>query len=249
MIGLLLGLGIASARAQPTGLAVPGFDKPLAEQTVALPATRDGTPVTLHCVTYPGFVVREIHEGDDIGMESVRLAPGDSGCAPAAVAGERALDDQGMQWFGAVGQYVLLMWPDGANDGTEFAVFDAKTAMKLHTDVMRNVGSELKSASLTADRQGLELRFTRVVSGQCSLLATGMTCWSQFASDPMVPAVVGHRPPPLAACSETYRRARLLTPQQRQDPSVVAFAVTLRIVPGRPVTVRDVGGTLCWPAE
>ena len=246
----LLALALSSAPVlaqQPAS----GLDRPIADQTVKLPAAADETPSSLHCVTYSQFVVRELHSGDDIGMESVALLPRKpgAGCTTEPVAGERVLDHQGMQLWGAVGGFVLLIWPDGANDATEFAVFDAETGRKLHGDSMKDDDAGLISAHLTPDRHGLELRLIRVVAGPCSLVTGGAACWARFAATPGIPADVAHRPAPAAACAQAYQKAKLLARRDQEDPSVVAFPLTVRISPDKPASLGPAGELSCWPAE
>ena len=250
-IGLaLLGLALGSA---PVWAQLPasGLDRPITDQTVNLPTAAGDTPSTVHCVTYPQFVVRERHEGDDIGMESVALLPRkpSAACTAEPVAGERVLEHQGMELLGAVGGFVLLIWPDGANDATEFSVFDAASGRKLHGDSMKDDDAGLISAHLTPDRQGLELRFIRVVAGPCSLVTGGAACWARFATTPGIPPDVASRPAPEAACTLAYQKARLLTRRDQEDPSVVAFPITVRITPGTPASLGPAGAMACWPAE
>jgi hypothetical protein len=164
----LFGLALSAA---PVGAQQPaaGLDRPIADQTVKLPAAAGETPSVVHCVTYPQFVVRELHSDDDIGMESVALLPRTQGaaCAAEPVAGERALEHLGMRLWGAVG----------------------------------------------------------------------------------IPADVAHRPAPQAACAPAYQKARLLARREQEDPSVVAFPLTVRITPDKPASLGPAGGISCWPAE
>ena len=246
----LLGLALSSA---PVWAQQPaeGLDRPITDQTVKLPAAAEETPSSVRCITYPPFVVRELHSGDDIGMESVALLPRKPGaaCTTEPVPGERVLDHQGMQLLGAVGGFVLLIWPDGANDATEFAVFDAESGRKLHADSIKDDDAGLISANLTPDRHGLELRFIRVVAGPCSLVTGGAACWSRFAGTPGIPADVARRPAPEAACARVYRVAKLATRRDQEDPSVVAFPITVRITQDNPASLGPAGEMSCWPAD
>ena len=74
---------------------------------------------------------------------------------------ERELaENGGMEFVGAARRFLLLSWPDGANGGTSFSVFDAATARKLYTDAAK-VGTE--GLSLTrfgsSDNNTLELHY------------------------------------------------------------------------------------------
>jgi hypothetical protein len=252
IISALLPSAIAAAQTRPAGGLL---DRPLAEQTVAVPA-QPGQPdqrLTIHCVTYPGFMVREIDADDYIGSIGISVIPvtasAPATCRVAKSPEARELRADGPLGFvGAAGRFLLLIWADGGNGGTAFAVFDAASARKLYEDAVRDGLNGFSRFSSGPGDDTLDLRYERFSNVPCSLAAGDTTCWSRFARQAKLPAEIARRGPPTAACAAAYAK-RNLRGKDLTDPSVVSYPVVMILGVASRAKVVSRGELSCWPSD
>jgi hypothetical protein len=211
MRGVAVGFGILLA-GEPTAMATILLDHPLAEQTLSVPDP-GGNPeraLKIHCATYPTFMVRDVHEGSDIGTTSVSVVPV-TPSAPAKCGVTQGPEAKELPAFGsmaadgAVGRLLLLAWPDGANGATSFSIFDTVAVRKLYTDTVKLNGFTRFAVGPGGDT--LDLSFVRVLNVPCSLLSGGAACWNRFVREAKLPAEIARREPPIQACASAYARA------------------------------------------
>jgi hypothetical protein len=79
------------------------LDHPLTEQTLSAagPGGDPGRALKIHCATYPTFMVREVHEGDNIGTASVSVTP-ITPSAPAKCSATQSSEAKELPAFGSM---------------------------------------------------------------------------------------------------------------------------------------------------
>ena len=253
MRGAAAGFGLLLA-CTPSAMATILLDHPRTEQTLSAPGPggNPGRALKIHCATYPTFMVRDVHEGDDIGTASVSVVPitpsVPARCSATQSPEAKELPDFGsMAVDGAVGRFLLLTWPDGANGATSFSIFDAVAVRKLYTDTVKLDGFTRFAIGPGGDT--LDLGFVRVLNVPCSLLSGGAACWNRFAREAKLPAEIARRGPPVQACASAYARATGPVRVQASDPSVVAYSVAMTLSVAGTATVLSRGELSCWPSE
>jgi hypothetical protein len=258
--GVLLACGLTvSASAQTTVgqlLTRPAdwhFDQPSGVRTLTLPATASQPErQEIRCISYATFMVRAVHSGDDIGTSSLSVIPATVSnpppCKVEESQRERTLPDNGgMEFAGAIGRFLLLVWPDGANGGAPFSVFDAVAARKLYTDTMRLDNP----AGLTLSEGGatLTLRYERVLTAPCSLAGADPGCWARFVRAAKLPLEMSRRAPPVSTCAAAYAGKDGAGGGDLTNPSVLSYEVTVAVSVDGNTKVLSRGGFACWPSQ
>lgn len=234
----------------PTAVAaeeVSLFDKPVQEKHIPLqpdPINPQAKP-KLSCFIYPGFMVKQIDRGEK-GAEQLSILPLGSQSAPdcqeAGVPGEKAVErkDWAGYFKGVKGGHVFFDADDGVNGGLGFAVFSGSSGAKLLED------STTELHTVTATPGGLTLRYTRVFSAECSLVAQGAECWAHVKKATGLAA-------PQPDCAASYAKAQAFynTPaeQMASDPSVIEYEAESTIGDGAAKVVPVEGKVTCRPAE
>jgi hypothetical protein len=261
---MLLACGFSqSAKAQtaamtmdqlPTRAAGWHFDQPSDVRTFTLPATAaQPERREIRCFTYSTFMVRAVHTGDDIGTSSLTVVPVTAGAPPDCAAGknqrEQTLPDNGgMEFAGAAGRFLLLVWPDGANGGAPFSVFDAIAARKLYTDAMKLDGHPA-DLSLSEGGATLTLRYQRVLTAPCSLAGAEPACWARFVRQAKLPLEISRRAAPTSTCAAAYARKDAAGGGDLTNPSVLSYAVTVAVSVDGTAKVLSRGDFACWPSQ
>jgi hypothetical protein len=253
MRGVAIGYGVLLACAPPA-MATILLDHPLTEQTLSAPdpGGDPGRALKIHCATYPTFMVRDVQVGDDIGTASVSVTP-ITPSSPARCSATQSSQAKELPAFGsmavdgAVGRFLLLIWPDGANGATSFSIFDTVAVRKLYTDTVKLDGFTRFATGPGGDT--LELGFVRVLNVPCSLLSGGGACWNRYVREAKLPAEIARREPPVQACASAYARATGPVRVEASDPSVVAYPVAMTLSVAGITTVLSRGELSCWPSE
>jgi hypothetical protein len=250
----MLGLAVVLAGWSGIALAEGGWDKPRREQTVrfAAPSGHRDDDVTVHCLTFPRMMVREVHEGTDMGMRSVSVIPaaeiGPKSCAAGLEPGPAQLpDDSGSGFGGALGEFVMLSQPDGFSGTTGFSVFDGASRTKLFTDRHAQKASSAIQVTLRDGGATLAMRYARGVVAECSLVTDGAACWAKMLAAGAPPGLTATMAP-LAACTKAYAAARMKGDDLR-DPSVVAYRIQVTLPRLGTIGQLAQGPVTCWPAE
>ena len=253
MRSLAAGFGILLA-CEFAAMATILLDHPVTEQTLSAPGP-EGTPdraLKIHCATYPTFMVRDVRVGDDMGTASVSVVPVKPS-APARCSATQSPEAKELPAFGsmsvdgAVGRFLLLTWPDGANGATSFSIFDTVTVRKLYTDTVKLDGFTRFAAGPGGDT--LDLGFVRVLNVPCSLVSDGAACWNRFVREAKLPAEIARREPPVQACASAYARTTGPVRVPASDPSVVAYSVPMTLSVAGTTTVQSRGALSCWPSD
>jgi hypothetical protein len=200
-------------------------------------------------------MVKERRLDDDIGAAGISVVPiqaAPPSCRTAREAGERMLpdkDDQWMSFLAAAGRFILLYWPDGANGGTMFSVYDATTSRKLLTDIMADTDDGLHRVTPGKEGDAVELRFRRIAAGPCSLVNGDAGCWARLAREVKLPPQLADGPAPSALCAAAYAKQNMTTREELDDPSVLGYDVTMMLTIAGKATITEVGPLSCGPAE
>ena len=244
LAALLLGAAIVVGRTISGSAAhAEPFDKPLQKQVVDLGRSpyqvpNDESHVKLTCSYYPNFMVKELNDPGNKGALWIAIAsvrPGHiSGCTRTHGPGERVFKGWDGYFGGVKRDLVFLYDSDGTNGGIGFTAFDSKTRTKVFRDsVLFGVRfQEIDFIRVSASQ--MTLRYSRVVSGDCSVPKDGNACWSKF--------------------KEQHGLRTALMPQCEyhgedvSDPSVIAYPVEVSLFPKPSVTVLA-NPVKCWPAD
>ncbi len=253
VLAIAITCAIACAGLAGRAAAAEFSEQPVRVEELESQAGSPPRPQKIRCLSYAGFMVRTVHDGDDIGTSSVAVAVPSAPCT--AELGPRLVVLPGagsMEVGGAVGRFLLLVWPDGANGATVFSVFDTVTRRKLYTDSVKLDGFTRLAAGHGGDT--LELGFVRVLDARCSLVVEGAACWARFSREAKLPPEIVRRGPPLAACAAAYAQGSAVRKQgapkpRAEDPSVVAYEVGMTIPASGSVKVLSRGELSCWPSE
>jgi hypothetical protein len=220
------------------------FDKPLRKRVVNL-GSAPGYPsnhIKLSCYYYPNFMVKELDMAEE-GAEWHAIAPVQAGHLPACTrshgSGEQVI--KGQEWSGyfkgVKGGLVFLNAEDGFNGGLDFAVCDSRTGKKIFEDSAGNSAGDYGHLDFVGTSKGqTSLRYSRVVSGDCSVPKDGAACWEKFRKPP---GLEGATMPP---CSDYPGE------QSGVSPSVLSYPVEVALFPQPSIKVVS-GPVKCYPAD
>ncbi len=189
-------------------MATPGhaatYDKPLKVQTANSPEFGQ-----IRCTYYADIMVLET-ESDQPGSGPASLlsgSPANLQCNDKRLVSGLKLTSSSYTFEGRRGAFLIFTAtdPDGA---VPFMVINMKGHV-LYSDAIYVPGSaeDFDTVDVLPDGS-LHLEFTRGVNASCSVLADA-TCWGKLGKDGSLPKAVSHLPPPKAACSAAYRKAKL----------------------------------------
>ena len=251
----------------------PPFEKAADTKTVQLgPAATDpGSGKEVRCFYFPRLMVKEIDEGE-IGDQQISymiLGPGQSipDCAEKLIPGEKKLRSEESYFWGTAADRVFLVDADGANGTIGFRVYEPQSSRELFHDTIK-LDSRLRE--VTAEAGKLHLSYTRAVTGSCSVVTGGETCWRAIIRKMQMPESA---PPDCRAGYEAALRRMVEEScrDQRGDsdkaeclqretkerntgweaaPSVVSYDVDVVVGPTDEVARNFSGGPIaCWPAD
>jgi hypothetical protein len=231
-------LGTAAAHAE-------SFDKPLQKKVVDIGRSEylmsnDNRHVTLTCSYYSTFMIKELNDPGNKGALSISVSPDHAACTKTSGPGERLFNDQdGHPWdgyFAGVKQnLVFLRRSDGDGGGLPFAAFDPTTGTKLFEDSVRlGSGGNLDLNFVHASSSQITLRYSRVVTEDCSIPKDGSACWNKFKDKS------GLKLAPMPSCN--YRG------EDPRAPSVIDYRVEVSLFP-KPSIKALANPVDCWPHE
>ncbi|MCB1541589.1 MAG: hypothetical protein KDJ25_12365 [Rhodoblastus sp.] len=224
-----LGASCAPALAQKGGSV---FDKPISTKTIQ--GKQDGQSVV--CTVYPDVTVRESLDGPT--SDNAKLLRGaDAPCGAKPPTSGMTLATDGLSLEGRKGDFLVFseMDPQGV---TNFSVIDARSGKVVLKDA--TYGSPaFKSANSAGG--ATTLAYARGIGAKCSLLNSGMRCWSSIVMDGMVPEPLAHNAPDPMICAGAYKKAK----SPKDDPSIISFDVETKIDAVGKVKTIPLGKPFC----
>ena len=267
---LMLAAALPVAAANYDG--APPFEKAADTRTVKLqPAATDpGSSKEVRCFYFPSVMVKEIDEGEigDQQISYILLGPGQTipDCAEKAIAGERKLPAEESYFWGVAADSLFLIDADSANRTIGFRIYEPQSSRELFHDTIK-LDSRLRDATMKTGK--LRLSYTRAVTGYCSVVTGGETCWRAIAGKMQMPET-----PPPPDCSAGYEaalrrlaeeackaqsgeKAECLERETKERstgweaaPSVVGYDVDVVVGPTDEVARTFSGGPIaCWPSD
>lgn len=243
------------------------FDKPLATKIVDLGPSKYSTGVRakVRCYYFPGFMVREIDQGEK-GAAELAIIPDSHAvlrCSQAKYKSAMVVNaDEWSGYFkGVKDNLVFFDADDGWNGGMGFAVYEAKTGKKLFSD------SAVGSLSFVdrADKV-VAIKYDRVIESECVIHKASSECWQKIRKDLGLEA---EGPPDCKAGYEksAMRLAKgrchahntnnpeclekeitLARKQTDESPSVIVYPAEV-VLGTNPVVKPLPGDVRCWPAD
>jgi hypothetical protein len=198
--------------------------------------------ILLSCFYYPSFMVKELDDPGLKGTPWVTISPIRSGashtCKRSHGSTERFIAKGWWGFIGVKGQLLFLEAPDGIDDGMPIRVLDLKTGRKIFEDSVLLADFRIDFESAPDGR--MQMKYVRVVRGDCSIPKGGETCWNRFLQQfglmsALEPVCVGYNGEPIPADEE-------------QTESTIAYPVVVRLFP-RPSVEAVPGLIKCRPAE
>lgn len=241
------------------------FDKPLTTKTVDLGPSKytSGAHAKIRCYYFPGFMVREIDQGEKGAAElaiirSNRITPK---CNQAKYKSETVVNaDEWSGYFkGVKDNLVFFDADDGWNGGMGFAVYEARTGKKLFSDSAVGPLSFLDRADKT-----VTIKYERIIEAEC-VIQKAPSCWQKTRKDlgleiaaPDCKAGYEKSAQALArgrceaqntASLECMEKEIALARKQTDDsPSVIAYPV--EVVLGPTPKIQPIPGDVrCWAAD
>jgi hypothetical protein len=207
-VGLWVSCGVAWAQ----DLAPMVYDKPIKTEVVTfmdqmppyngLPGAKIKATVT--CSYYPRFVVEEVHDDGDEG-EGIFTVPltndRDPPCENPGVSDLKGVAGVGAGWLaGVTNDLVVTAGPDTFDDGTGVTIFRALDHKVLLSDLIE-VGDRNQPliSAIKKSKAGIEVRYDRIFSGDCSVAAKGAACVDIFSEQTGIDARN------FAKCAADYR--------------------------------------------
>lgn len=231
LVGALLLIAALPARSQ-------AFDTPLRARTIVLgrsPYSNGQRRLT--CDYFPSFMVKQLDLGNE-GAEWIGIVPAHPGhlplCTRARTAGEKLIN--GRDWCGyfqGAKQHFIFLSACGAyNGGQDFAVYDARTGLRVFEDTaVDSAAGGLQFAR--APDGSILLRYLRVAVFGCTLPREQAACWSQIQSK------LGLQNAAAPVC---------LAYEKQMTGSVISYPVEVALS-SKP-QLRPVPGQIrCWPPE
>ncbi len=175
------------------------FDVPLRKQVVDLGLSPEGMNrrVSLHCLYYPSFMVKEIDD-DNLKGAALSILPAEKGgppkCTQSLAKGEWEIKDWSGYYMGARANLIFFWASDGENAGMPFVVYDSKSGNRIFED-STYVANEwdrknlmvpnfpFNRMRLRATPNGdITLRYMRITEADCDLhFASGKSsCWQNI---------------------------------------------------------------------
>jgi hypothetical protein len=249
----------------------PPFEKAADTRTVKLgPAdTQPPSDKEVRCFYFSRLMVKELDE-QDIGDTEISYditGPGQTvpDCAAKPIPGERKLEVEESYFLGVAADKLFLIDADGANGTIGFRVYEPQSSRELFQDTIK-LDSRLRE--VTENTGKLHLSYTRAVTGSCSVITGGETCWRAITRKMQMP----ESPPPdcrggyeaalRRAAEEACRdeggdKAQCVDRETKERstgwdaaPSVVSYDVDVTISSKDEAARAYRGGPVaCWPAD
>jgi hypothetical protein len=264
-------LAAASPAAAASYDGAPPFEKAADTRTVKLgPAeTEPPSDKEVRCFYFARLMVKEIDERDvgDTEISYDITGPGQTvpDCAAQATPGERKLQGGESYFWGVAADRLFLIDADGTNGTIGFRMYEPQSSRELFHDTIK-LDSRLREVTEQAGK--LHLSYTRAVTGSCSVVTDGETCWRAITRKMEMPET----PPPdcragyeaalrrlaEAACREQSGDKAECLEREKKDrspgwdaaPSVVSYDVDVTVGPTDEVARSFSGGPIaCWPAD
>jgi hypothetical protein len=267
LVILALPLPVAAARYD----GAPPFEKAADMRTVKLgPAdTQPPSEKEIRCFYFSRLMVKELDE-QDIGDTEISYnitGPGQTvpDCAAKPIPGERKLEVEESYFWGTTACKLFLIDADGANGTIGFRIYEPQSSRELFHDTIK-LDTRLRDA--TEDAGKLHLSYTRAVTGSCSVIAGGETCWRamtrkmQMPESPVPDCRAGYEAALRRAAEEACRdeggdKAQCVDREAKERstgwdaaPSVVGYDVDVTISSTDEAARAYTGGPIaCWPAD
>jgi hypothetical protein len=250
----------------------PPFEKAADIRTVKLGAAEmaSASDKEVRCFYFSRLMVKEIDAGDigDQQISYILLGPGQTipDCVEKAIAGERKLPAEESYFWGVAADSLFVIDADGANRTIGFRIYEPQSSRELFHDTIK-LDSRLREATMETGK--LRLSYTRAVTGYCSVVTDGETCWRAIAGKMQMPET-----PPPPDCRAGYDAAlrRLAeeackaqsgekveclereTKERRTGwdaaPSAVSYDVDVVVGPTDEVVRHFSAGPIaCWPSD
>ncbi len=241
----------AQNSASETLISFGSFDTPLKKKVVDFgpspyyPSPKTAPHIKLSCFYFPTFMVNEYDEGQK-GATWLRIVPISNGSMLSCTRSHHP-DEKAIDWFGyfeaVKANLVFFNGADGQDGGMPFAVFDSRTGKKIFEDLaydssfvnMRVEVSQFNKLRVGGSKDGISLRYLRVVAADCDLDKEKATCWQRMKAklgveSSEVPVCVGYKDIPTPCVS------------------AVAYPVEVRLS-SEPVIKTITGPVRCWPVD
>ena len=224
-----LGLSCAPALAQK-GAGV--FDRPISTKTFA--GKEDGQNVI--CTAYADVTVRQSLDGPS--SDKAKLLHGaNAPCGAKPPASAITLETEGLELFGRKGDFLVFSEMD-ANGATGFRIIDARSGKVVLKDATYGT-QQFKSASVAGAE--VTLAYRRGINAPCSLLNSGVRCWSSLVMNGNIPEpLAGNAPDPMI-CAGAYKKAK----SPKDNPSIISFDVETKIDAAGKVKTIPAGKPFC----
>ena len=224
-----LSASCAPALAQKGGAI---FDKPIS--TKKFPGKQDDQNVI--CTVYPDVTVRESLDGPT--SDKAKLLRGaNAPCGAKPPVSAITLQTDGLSLVGRKGDFLVFseIDPQGV---TRFSVIDARSGKVALKDATHG-SPEFKSAQFAGGVT--TLAYTRGIGAKCSLLNSGMRCWSSIVMEGMVPEPLARNAPDPRICAGAYKEAK----SPKDNPSIISFDVESKIDAVGKVKTIPLGKPFC----
>ncbi|MBV9585955.1 MAG: hypothetical protein JO213_13850 [Alphaproteobacteria bacterium] len=249
----------------------PPFEKAVQTSTVKLGSadTQPPSEKEIRCFYFARLMVKELDE-QDIGDTEISYnitGPGQTvpDCAAKPIPGERKLEVEESYFWGVAADKLFLIDADGANGTIGFRVYEPQSSRELFHDTIK-LDTRLRDVTQNAGK--LHLSYTRAVTGSCSVMTGGETCWRaitrkmQMPESPPPDCRAGYEAALRRAAEEACRdeggdKAQCLDRETKERstgwdaaPSVVSFDVDVTISAKDEAARTYTGGPVaCWPAD
>ena len=224
-----LSASCAPALAQKGGAI---FDKPIS--TKKFPGKQDDQNVI--CTVYPDVTVRESLDGPT--SDKAKLLRGaNAPCGAKPPVSAITLQTDGLSLVGRKGDFLVFSEMD-ANGATGFRIIDARSGKVVLKDATFST-QQFKSANAASGV--VTLGYRRGINAECSLLNSGMRCWSSLVMNGNIPEpLAGNAPDPMI-CAGAYKKAK----SPKDNPSIISFDVESKIDAVGKVKTIPLGKPFC----
>lgn len=218
------------------------FDPPLRQQVVPAPTGADGS-AALTCTYYADVMVLETgSDSPDPGPAYVvpvlRGAP--PACLARASAHATAMKTDGYGLEGRKSGFLIFSQVGDVPSSPGMLVVHLPDGRTIYSDTVVEHGlSNVRDIALQGD--DLHIAYTRSVNGECSLPKDGAACWASLTKAGHLSRAVASQPPPVAACTAAYRKAKLPI----GSASVLIYDVAIQLTSAGHATVLNRGPLSC----
>jgi hypothetical protein len=223
----------------------------------------------VRCFYFTKLMVKELdeHEVGDTELSYFITGPGQTvpDCAAKPIPGERKLEVEESYFWGTAAEKLFLIDADGSNGTIGFRVYEPQSSRELFRDTVK---LSSRPREIAEDGGKLHLAYTRAVTGSCSVVTGGETCWRAITRKMQMPespvpdcragyeAALQHQAE--EACQGQSGDKPACLERETKDrstgwdaaPSVVSYDVDVVVGPTDEVARKFSGGPVaCWPAD